>query len=65
MVKIYDVALNYHVKTLDIQCFPDLYLYDINGRFHERAQKLPDHEFIKQKLCFEDPRLRLNQQFFL
>lgn len=62
MLKINDKPLDNHIKTLDLQCFPDLYPYGKNGQREKRKVRLTDYEYIKSRLESADPRFRLNQQ---
>ncbi|CAK1598246.1 unnamed protein product [Parnassius mnemosyne] len=63
MLKINDKPLDNRVTTLDLQCFPDIYPYGINGQHEKRDVKLTDYEYIKARLKSADPRFRLNQQY--
>ncbi|XP_014299180.2 uncharacterized protein LOC103578710 [Microplitis demolitor] len=63
MLKINDKALDNRVKTLDLQCFPDLYPYGRNGQREDRKVPITDYEYIKTRLKSADPRFRLNQQY--
>ncbi|XP_044594803.1 uncharacterized protein LOC123272168 [Cotesia glomerata] len=63
MLKINEKALDNRLKTLDLQCFPDLYPYGKNGQCEEREVRITAFEFIKPKLKSADSRFRLNQQY--
>ncbi|XP_074111642.1 uncharacterized protein LOC141535587 [Cotesia typhae] len=63
MLKINEKALNNRIKTLDLQCFPDLYPYGKNGQCEERNVPLTAFEYIKPRLKSADSRFRLNQQY--
>jgi len=63
MLKVYDLSLDNHEKSLDLLCFPDLYLFDINGQHKTRQIKLHDHEFTKCHLMSKHLQYILNQQY--
>ncbi|XP_044005441.1 uncharacterized protein LOC122850347 [Aphidius gifuensis] len=63
MLKIQEEPLDPRLKTLDLKCFPNLYPRGINGQHEDRAKKVRDHDFIKQKLCSLKPRFRLDHQY--
>jgi len=49
-------------KNLNLLCFPDLYLFGVNGQHDDiRPIKLHNHEFIKCRLKSKDPQYRLNE----
>jgi len=60
MLKIQKLPLDNREKNLDLLCFPDLYLFDVNGQHDETGPiKLHDHEFIKCRLKSKHPQYRL------
>ncbi|XP_074114133.1 uncharacterized protein LOC141537186 [Cotesia typhae] len=56
-------GLDNRIKTLDLQCFPDLYPYGKNSQCEERNVPLTAFEYIKARLKSADSRFRLNQQY--
>jgi len=64
ILKIQYLLLDNREKNLDLLCFPDLYLFDVNRQHDDtRSIKLHDHEFIKCRLKSKHPQYRLNQQY--
>ena len=57
------MPLDNRYKTLDLQCFPDIYPYGENGQHSDRSIRLTDFEFIKSRLKSKHSQFRLNQQY--
>lgn len=63
MLKVNAAPFDSRDSSIDVKCFPDLFVEGKFGQFHPRSVKLTSSEFIKCVLTSKHSRFRLNQQY--